>query len=228
MEIHIASNYLDAFTVVRPIHLTAIDRKHTPRRAAFSMVELLVVIAILSLLAGMIIAAGAKMRSAADGQLTRMTLERGLTLHAQLNIDLEQPVNHLSDISEPFDWSKPKAHNATDATGSSRIDGQYAYIERFIWAAWNNPDTAQSLPSLGEALKDTDGNGFLELVDAWGRPLSYAAFVDHGDSYGQDDFLPAYPTAFFASAGEDGDFGNDETDPDSEVMEDNLYSFELD
>ncbi|MEL7087130.1 MAG: hypothetical protein AAGL98_01610, partial [Planctomycetota bacterium] len=81
------------------------------------------------------------------------------------------------------------------------------------------------------------------MNDPWDTPLRYAAKVSHTDTFENDDYLPAHPTPFFASAGPDGLWGNavfledreqnrrtltaaEELLADQAV--DNLYSFEID
>jgi len=77
--------------------------------------------------------------------------------------------------------------------------------------------------ALGDGLEDTDGDGFLEIVDAFGTPLAYADRVTHDDpNTPADDFLPQRPQPFFVSAGRDRQFG---ATPDAPAAEDNLLSF---
>jgi type II secretory pathway pseudopilin PulG len=122
----------------------------------------------------------------------------------------------------------------------------YKTIERFVWAAWQNPRTADMLLALGPSIliehhpipvdeshyTNPLGHdaGFMNIVDAWGKPLEYR---DHSDG----SQLPVYNTPFFASAGRDAKFGFlDSSDlpggagggfSPSDFNRDNLYSFEV-
>ena len=79
----------------------------------------------------------------------------------------------------------------------------------------------------------------IELRDTWDTPIRYAGGVSHSDSFDEDNYLRAHPTAFFVSAGPDGLFGaviENTNEPDPAVDEDddgaadaadNIYSFDL-
>jgi hypothetical protein len=102
----------------------------------------------------------------------------------------------------------------------------HAYIERYVWSLKRMKDGRKLLMNAAQdALKDTDEDGFDELVDAWDNPLTYAVQVNHTDGVAEDDFLPRHKHPFFASAGADGKWGNAESDPEATVRDDNLYSF---
>ena len=55
---------------------------------------------------------------------------------------------------------------------------------------------------------DSDGDGFLELVDGWGNKIAYAAYVKRDDDFTDDDFFPSSNRPLFMSAGPDGKFGS--------------------
>lgn len=148
--------------------------------------------------------------------------------------------------------------DAADTDESDDVEpARVAGIERWVWVMSQVPETRQMIDALGKTyLKDTDGNGFLEVVDGWEHPLVYAAYVYHGtgaDTVPMDQFLPevggpfsngtqAVSTPgkwrpFFASAGPDGYWGDvGYTPPPSrdtnqngtdDRTEDNLFSFDF-
>ncbi|MCC7146645.1 MAG: type II secretion system protein [Phycisphaeraceae bacterium] len=108
--------------------------------------------------------------------------------------------------------------------------------ERWVWAMCQIPGVRDALDNVGQGkfLKDTDANGFLEVIDPWGKPVLYAAYVDYGDKVKMDDFLPEHKQweaasnsadaykqpiryqdkwkPFFVSAGADGVWGNMSSD----------------
>lgn len=129
------------------------------------------------------------------------------------------------------------------------------YIERFVWAVSQVPSAYKMLggekaaeksaqgqeikmEQLSRFLVDTDGDHLYEIVDPFGRPLAYAAFVDHDDHIARDDYLPEHPKPFFASAGLDGKWGEAKSEEElvatnyanfnetkAEQAKDNIYSF---
>ncbi|MCC7408025.1 MAG: prepilin-type N-terminal cleavage/methylation domain-containing protein [Phycisphaeraceae bacterium] len=139
------------------------------------------------------------------------------------------PRSAESGSSQP--WEDTQAlHNTPTLDGNDRANlARHASIERWVWAMLQVPQTRQMIQTLStEELKDTDSDGFLEVVDAWGRPLAYAAYVLHGpagnDIIEMDQFLrqaggpfrdaqeavtaTAKWRPFFASAGPDGYWGS--------------------
>jgi len=109
------------------------------------------------------------------------------------------------------------------AESSQTPERNHVTIERFVWAIFQLPETRQMLENLGSKfLADTDGDDFIEIIDPWGEPLFYAAYVDHEEQSEveviMDDFLVERKTwadkqnpadhrsqwrPVFASAGED-------------------------
>ena len=125
-------------------------------------------------------------------------------------------------------WEVPQKRNAPSATpGSAIVDDS---IERLVCALLEVEQSKKILQSLArDALRDTDGDGFLEVVDDWGNKLVYDTHVSHSDADKSDDYLPERngPDPFVVSAGYDQDFGNAKTNPKDRIEDDNLYSFNL-
>ena len=237
--------------------------------SGFTLIELLVVIAIIAVLMGLLLGGVAFVRSGAQESQTRAILA-SLMGHAgqfetQFSTAAAMP-SHL-DNDTTYDWSTPKRRNAQGATGSIKLDtgtdlagddnGDYTYtngdtndqymrranlyMKRFLWAANQMPVIRDALPSLGESFGDFDGDGFVEVVDAWGNPIAYARSVSH-TSDPDDDFLPEHSTPFFASAGKDQRWGRPKTSGEMTPAQwdtykdtdeykfsvDNLYSFDID
>jgi hypothetical protein len=135
----------------------------------------------------------------------------------------------------------------TTATASNA----YKSIQRFAWAAMQNAQTRPMVLALGPTVlverntlpiyipTGTNTNtiprdaGFLNIVDAWGKPLEYR---DHCNG-GANDF-PAYNLPFFVSAGRDNRFGvagfpaedassTTYQNAKATFLKDNLYSYEV-
>lgn len=131
----------------------------------------------------------------------------------------------VSDPRKEDSWEDRDDIRETNSDGLYRHSG----IERWVWAVSRVPEIRQMLASLDEDyFQDTDGDGFLEVLDGWGRPIIYAAYVYHGppgpNVVEMDQFLhpvggPFKDAAeavsatakwrpFFCSAGPDGYWGN--------------------
>lgn len=150
---------------------------------------------------------------------------------------------HGMSASAPIDWSEDilkTVQSSTTSEDKGKLDTdddddavtKYRSIERFVWAVFQMPRTRDLLMASigGKYLRDTDDNGFYEIVDPWDKPLFYAAFVDHDDNITFDDFLPqrkSWTTTgdyraspqdiarwqpFFVSAGPSGQFGDEQRD----------------
>ncbi len=221
------------------MNTSATTRYVSPTRAArelrrgFSLVELMVVTAIIIIMVSILLSVTA---SPAADRHTQMILSTAHAVATEYRLQTSVVVNHAS--TTPFDWSTAKTKNANGASGTGMLNGTVAVSasERFVWAVNQLPATEQMLRNLGtEVLTDSDGTGvtgegFLELVDGWGRKLIYVSGVDHGDSVTDDDYLPEYPKPYFVSAGADGQWGDVQAASGSAALaqtEDNLYSFDL-
>ncbi len=228
--------------------------------------ELLVVVSIIALLIGIVTAGITVLRSSGKDSQARTMLAGLSGLAGHMETSLGQPLNHLKDQDTVYNWANNKAYNVEGVTGKGSLDDDDTtsqtnavykeranlYMERFIWAANQMPAIRSKLPSLGKGLADSDGDGFLDLVDPWGTPIAYGYEVRHpstddprsgSDNFTEDDFLPRYQGAFFASAGKDkqwgtpfvrGEFKN-QSDWDDYILTDeykhtldNLYSFDID
>lgn len=128
-------------------------------------------------------------------------------------------------------YKEDRAYDLQSATEDA--DTRHSTIERFVWTLSQMTRTRELLlQSVGHKyLKDLDKDCFHEIVDPWGRPVYYAAFVDYQDNIEMDDFLAerrawrwgddaehdyeARPSdiakwqPFFVSAGPDGKFGSE-------------------
>jgi len=152
-------------------------------------------------------------------------------------------VNWASGDFPPTNPTEPTPDDRPSVNGNSEGYPEH-FIERFI-ALVDQQDTSRTLwRSVGDnQIVDTDEDGFMEVVDPWGTPIVYAAFVSHKDSENDDDFLPERgdlrglgggvfvpkaPAPFFASAGPDRDFGDvNGSAAEQAAAEDNLYSYNL-
>ena len=242
----------------------------TTRRpaAGFSLIELLVVISIIAVLAGLLLGGVSMLKAGAKESQARALLANLMGQAGQYEVKTKKPIFHINDDILKWGgggWSM----NAPGREGEvGSIKGGYVndlneqnpdyddgetnfyymkmanlYIERFIWAANQLPQIRDKLPSLGDSFDDTDGDGFMEVVDPWGNPIAYAMDVSHSDNFTDDDFLPEHPNPFFASAGADQKWGLPRKESEfastgaweaylaSDAYTDsfdNLYSFDLD
>lgn len=244
-------------------------RPNQPSRASlpgFSLIEILVAVGIVTLLVAIAIpvfslaydSAKSSRASAALAALDSAEVEyessTGLRVWALDDSASSYDGDNdaaLSKFFQPTDWSSALFdETAPGSTGSGRPDpNDYAnapehYVERFI-ALINQQETTRVLwGAVDEDLVvDNDGDGFAEVLDPWGTPIVYAAFVSHNDSVSADDFLPQRgdltnttggtyapksPAPFFVSAGPDGEFGSvTGTAAERAAAEDNLYSYDL-
>ncbi|MEM0913609.1 MAG: type II secretion system protein [Planctomycetota bacterium] len=161
-----------------------------------------------------------------------------------------------SKFYQPFNWGSDSfAETYQGSAGTGTINGglytteagediPLDFIERFIAIASQNASSDGLWRAVDEKfITDLDNDGFAEIIDPWGTPILYAAFVSHSDSESIDDFLPQRgdmtaagggyvpksPAPFFVSAGPDGKFGDvNGTAAEQEDAEDNVYSYTLD
>lgn len=182
-------------------------RRH--RRQGFTLMELLITIGITLVLLGILFAAMSAVGRSSGDNRTRMVLQACAAAAIEYEAQTGAPINHPATTS-PIDWTTSKAKNAPGSTGTGIPDSS---IERFVWAALDNPAVKTVIEGVGkQALVDKDGDGFLEVIDGWENALEYAG----ADS--ASTVLPKRTTHYIASAGRDGSFTTDE---------DNRYSYEI-
>jgi len=209
------------------------------RRAAagFSLIELLVVVGIILILSGIVITLVLEKQGPVVQTRTALQTLKGAA--SEYQVVMGTPVSHDAG------WGSAKAKNAPDADGSAIVndtDGENGpndlHIERFIWAAWQLPETRSMLASLpgvrqGESaaadiLVDLDADGFMEVRDGWGNMMDYRDSNDHDDG---DKNRPARRSPFFCSPGPDGawgDYSDGASAANAAKTEDNFHSFDLD
>ncbi len=223
------------------------------RVSGFTLIELLVVVSIISALIGITAPVIFKFLSRSEETRVRSVLNGLAAAADSYNITTGTVVDHRVN---------------RDAFGNSvdcDIDGDDDdfTLGWFVVSAGQIPEAAQliAIAAKDELFLDnmpmvnvTDlvtgragggpglGTGDISRIqfrDRWDTPIRYAGGVSHGDSFNDDDYLRAHPTAFFVSAGPDGLFGEvleDNNQPNPAVdddgdgrpdAEDNIYSFDL-
>jgi hypothetical protein len=165
---------------------------------------------------------GVGLRRLANTRETDQILHNAMAAAESLAVDAGGTApNHVG--TDPFDWQKARAKNAPDASGTGLVDDP---VERFVWAAMQNEDVRTMLNTLRDRrrLADTDGDGFLEITDAWEEKLGYVQRYAPGSQFDASRaWHPHSPEQwddpFFVSGGRDRDLT---------TTEDNRYSFDLD
>lgn len=240
-------------------------KQHThPRRSApgrspgispgFSLIEILVVISIITILVGLSFPVALKMLAQSEASQTRGML-LGLAAAADdYNITTGNTVDHTANTDAFGNVINLYVGQPSPNTGGN-VDATLGY---FVYTAGQSTTSAKliaiaaktdlkfngtPLTNIADKIGDTSLNRFtiddVELLDVWGNRIRYAGGVDHNDSFTDDDYLPAHPTAFFASAGPDGEWGevDNNNQPDATVDDnndgepdaaDNIYSFQTD
>jgi prepilin-type N-terminal cleavage/methylation domain-containing protein len=192
----------------------------TTRRLGFSLIELLVTIAVLALLIGIAFPVLSSFSNSGDRSKTNAMLRSLAGAADEYNI---RTGNTPSTVG-----------NAAVTVGGNNDDtiGFWLFQTLGVPEVENMINSATK-QSLNKDYNDngTEGENFADVVilDAWGNPIRYASLQENSDGFNADDYLPAYPRPFFASAGPDGEWGsvaNDGTPNDAAA--DNLYSFDAD
>lgn len=187
------------------MHRTTIHNKQASRRRGWNLIELLVVVAIIVILLGIIV------NTAAEGvgpkEQTEIIVKGAAAIATEYEVQTKTIIDHKVD---------PPGY-----TGASEPIG------RFVWHVKQYSVTRKMLMGLGKDAVGTTDDPTV-ITDAWGEKLYYAAKVEP-DEFADDDFLPRYHTAFFASAGPDGKWGKHDpaTGKRDEDAQDNIYSHHL-
>ena len=225
------------------------------RRAAFTLIEILVTISIIVLLVGISIPVALKMLATAEASQTRTTLNGLEAAATEYNVVTGGTVPHFgkdafgNDVDLSVGEPEPNTGGGTDVTFGYFVltAGQVPTAAQLISLAVKDNLTAPDGKAVAD-LVEAIGNGRItnanyanvQLLDGWDNQIRYADAVSHNDSFDEDDYLPAHPTPFFASAGPDGLWGSvikDTNEPDPDVDEDddgvadsadNIYSFDQD
>ncbi|MEM8781562.1 MAG: prepilin-type N-terminal cleavage/methylation domain-containing protein [Planctomycetota bacterium] len=235
-------------------------------RLGFTLIELLVTISIIAILVGILSPVALRMLADADVSRARGTLNALTAGLDEYQLNSGEVPNHTLTtgadaipnlvVSEDDD----EEEDTTIGLYLSRVMQLGGTTESIVRAGIGRQGLSWDQENDGFDSDDRDpppfsvvsGNAtslqrYLDvslwtLTDPWDTKLRYAARVSHGDSFTDDDYLPAHPTPFFASAGPDGEFGDAEllaeledggtlSDEDLELArlaEDNVYSFEID
>ena len=222
-------------------------------RPAFTLIEILVTISIITLLAGITIPVALSFLGNAEASSTRAMLNALGTAASEYNILTGSVVPHKDqdafgnrldlDVGQP----QPNGGSGSDLTLGYFVKtaGQVPNVARLIGtAAKANLQNLDANRPVGDVAADAANPTYLpasfQILDAWDNPIRYAGGVDHGDTFNDDDYLPAHPNAFFASAGPDGLWGStlsNSNSPDPSIdndndgepdAADNLYSFDVD
>jgi type II secretory pathway pseudopilin PulG len=258
-------------------------RQHTPtfgRLAAggFSLMELLVVISIIIVLVGLMVYVGIERKgSEVMTHKTMEVMQAALAEYTAITNGLV--VDHRSEAWDGkgqtptapdgvYTNDEFKMNNinqefyAVGYSAGSATDGWLAVtdmstIERFVWKTIQYPSIKKIYDGLGsDIFLDADGDGMMEVVDAWGRPLRYAVRLNYNDPSTYDDFntrtdvdgsskntaytyydandvdskMPVSAQPYFASSGRDGKWG-DAKSSDTDLQDfakDNLTTLKLD
>ncbi|MEO1235296.1 MAG: prepilin-type N-terminal cleavage/methylation domain-containing protein [Planctomycetota bacterium] len=230
------------------MHTRTPSPTHRRHLAGFSLVEILVVISIVVLLVGISIPAAIKMLGSAENNQTRSVLNGLASAADSYNIVTEKTVDHTQnrdDFGNTINLDIDGDNVDLTLAYFVFYAGQVPESARLIAIAAKDDLTFQGRPMLNVNEDIVNNNvslanfGDIQLLDSWDTPIRYAGGVSHSDTFTDDDYLPAHPTAFFASAGPDGEWGaviRNTNEPDPSVdndndgnpdAADNIYSFDL-
>ncbi|MEM9419254.1 MAG: prepilin-type N-terminal cleavage/methylation domain-containing protein [Planctomycetota bacterium] len=220
----------------------------------FSLIEILVVISIIAVIMGISVPVAIKMLAQSETAQVRGILIGLAAAADDYNVVTGSVVDHTEN-RDAFGNTINLYVGQPSPNGGAQEDATFGY---FVYTAGQTTTTAKLISlaaktdltfngvemlTIADRIQDGSLNrttiGQVELLDVWGTPIRYAGGVDHSDSFSEDDYLPAHPTAFFASAGPDGEWGevdnnnqpvasvdnNGDGEPDAA---DNVYSFETD
>jgi len=166
-------------------------------RPGFSLIEILVAVSIIVILVGIAGFAWSSMVEQGKVSSTKALLQQLQSIEAEYRIQAGSSHNH----------------QVTPASAPSYVDTP---MERFVYVAMQIPEARDMMKTIsGSHAIDQDDDGITDqVVDDFGNPVTYRLNADASDP----DNLPVYPRPFFASAGNDGEFGTD----------DDLFSYESD
>lgn len=213
-------------------------------RKGFTTIELIMAISILMLLAGLVVVGFNVVGNSGKKNATKVALESYRAMLGEL--DAAAMLQRVKDLYGPDYGRKamPAPGNVTTDAGPAVFApglgpnglGNTANVLKQLYAMPRNRQILQALPAekIVKVFKSKDSaDVVIVLVDGWGNPM---LFVPPGGMMGvrfsdgsvrkvtsvavvpnNIDPPPAGATAFFASAGADGDFG---------TGDDNVYSFE--
>ncbi|MEM1098187.1 MAG: type II secretion system protein [Planctomycetota bacterium] len=237
--------------------------KPTARRGAFTLIELLVTISIIAILVGILSPVALRMLGEAEVGRTRAILNALSAALDEYQLASGEVPDHTrttgADRIENLEVSDDDDEDTTIGLFLSRVAQMGGTSESMMRAgvgrsglSWDRdddghgPNDKDPVP-FADAVRDNETEDYLDvslwtLPDPWGSKLRYARRVSHEDDFTDDDYLPAHPTPFFASAGPDGEWGDakllselqagdtlSEDDQQlAEEAEDNVYSFNID
>lgn len=225
---------------------------------AFTLVEVLVVIAIIGLLVAIGLPAGQAVFAQGERQRTIAMLSGLDAALEELQIQTGRVPDHrdIAGFATATGRDLATGEDIVVETGDADPDDDNT-IGLFVRAAWQTLESQRmvlsAMPSKevnlrlknsapsdatldGLRLPTTSGEFVglddVEIVDMWDNRIRYFRGVSYEDGYEEDDYMPAHPRAFFASAGPDGKWGDanpaNATDQQLQDAQDNLYSFEAD